>query len=87
MIRIKILGGGCSDCRQLHQRVVRLVAELEIGSQVELCWTNDQREITSYGVMMTPGLVINGLVCSVGDVPTREELVNWLEPHMHRQLV
>lgn len=80
MIRIKILGGGCAECRQLHDMVKEVLEDMDLLGQVSLDWTNNHREITAYGVMMTPGLVINGLVRSVGEVPAAEEIRGWLEP-------
>jgi len=69
---IKILGTGCSSCENLRIAVERLVKELNI--ECEVTKISDITEILSYGVMMIPGLVIDGKVKSRGKIPPEADL-------------
>lgn len=54
-----------------------MVAEHQLPVEVEK--VTDLQEIMKYGIMMTPGLVVNGKVKSVGIVPTDSQLLQWLK--------
>ena len=77
MLTVKILGSGCSKCKALEERVRRLVEHHHLPIEVEKV-TNLQ-EITKYGIMMTPGLVVDGVVRSAGTVPKDEQLLGWMK--------
>jgi small redox-active disulfide protein 2 len=66
-MKIEILGAGCMKCKELHQSVMNAVAELDIAAEVVK--VEDINAIMSYGVMMTPALVIDGVVKLAGKVP------------------
>jgi small redox-active disulfide protein 2 len=76
MTSVKILGAGCSKCNILYQRLQDLKSDHDLD--FELVKVTDIKEIISYGIMMTPGLVINGKVRSVGAVPKDSQLLEWL---------
>ena len=61
---VKILGGGCPNCTILHNNVLSAIRELKIEAKVEKI--EDFAEISKYGVMSTPALVINEKVVGVG---------------------
>jgi small redox-active disulfide protein 2 len=63
---IKILGSGCSKCRKLAQNAAK--AAEEAGIDYQLVKVTDMNKITGYGVPMTPALVIDEVVKSVGEV-------------------
>ena len=65
---IKVLGSGCSNCQNLEKATREALAEL--GIEAELDHVTDPGEIASYGVMRTPGLVIDDEVVLSGRVPT-----------------
>ena len=67
-VTIKILGPGCRNCQTLHKLVVDSLAEL--GLEAEVSKVEDYADIAAYGVMSTPGLVVNEEVVSSGKVPT-----------------
>ena len=69
---IKVLGPGCPKCKKTEELVKETVAEAGVEAHIEK--VTDIREITSYGVMMTPALVVDGVVKVVGKVPSVEEL-------------
>lgn len=73
---IKILGAGCANCKTLERRVSEIVTKHQINAQVEKI--TDLQEIMTYGIMRTPGLVIEGVVKSVGVIPKDEQILDWL---------
>jgi len=77
MITVKVLGAGCTKCKVLHQRLLELKTENSLD--FDLVKVTDIKEIISYGIMATPGLIINGVVKSVGTVPKDSQLMQWLK--------
>lgn len=75
-MEIKILGPGCAKCKATSEAIEKVVQSK--GMQVQLTKVEDMREIVSYGVLSTPGVVIDGKVVHVGSVPTREAIEGWL---------
>jgi small redox-active disulfide protein 2 len=69
---LQVLGPGCPKCTTLAENAKAAVGELGINAQVEK--VTDINEITSFGVMMTPALAIDGQVKVVGKVPSVEEI-------------
>ena len=76
MKKIQILGTGCSKCKVLATHVERAVEELGIPCEVEK--VTDIQQIIKFKVMMTPGLVIDGVVKAVGRVVPVEEIKKML---------
>jgi len=74
---VKILGAGCSKCSTLEQKVRSLNTLHALGLQIEK--VSDLREIMQYGILSTPGLVIDGVVKSSGSVPKDSQLLAWLK--------
>lgn len=73
---IKILGSGCSRCNKLYKRVTDVVSKNNI--QAEVIKSDDIKEYARFGIMMTPGLVINEkLVCSV-NVPSEKDILKYI---------
>lgn len=77
MKKVKVLGSGCSKCKALEQRLLALKSEH--GLDFDPVKITDLNEIISYGIMMTPGLVINGQVKSIGTVPKDAQLLQWIK--------
>lgn len=75
-LEIKVLGPGCARCDNLEKEVMEALAEMTLPAAVE--HVTDVREIGSYGVMGTPALVINGKIVSVGTVPSKAKIKEWL---------
>jgi len=73
---IKILGTGCANCRA----TVALVETVAKGKGVEITLEKVESlpDIMSYGVLSTPGVVIDGQVVHAGGVPTRSKVEGWL---------
>lgn len=72
MLSIKVLGSGCANCHKVEELAKQAVAQLAIEAQVEL--VTDMKEIMRYGVMQTPGIVINEKVVSTGRVPALSQI-------------
>ena len=73
---IKVLGTGCANCRNTIA-LIEQVAQAR-GVAVNLQKVEELRDIMSYGVMSTPGVVIDGKVVHAGGIPGREKIENWL---------
>ena len=71
-MNIKVLGSGCAKCKKLEENVKKAVAEMNIEATVEK--VKDIKDIVEYGVMKTPGLVIDEQVKITGKVPSVEEI-------------
>jgi small redox-active disulfide protein 2 len=77
MISVKILGTGCKKCQTLEAKIRDLVAVNNIEAAVEK--VTDIQEMVRYGIMMTPGLIINEKVKSFGIIPKDDQIINWLK--------
>ena len=75
-VQIKVLGPGCPQCDGLEQELMQVMAEINLMADIE--HVRDIKEIGKYGVMGTPALIINGKVKSVGRVPPKNKLIEWL---------
>jgi len=77
MKKIEILGMGWAKCNQLAERAKEAVKELEIDAEV--IKVQDIKTITNYGVLMTPALVVDGVVKVAGKLPKLEEIKGWIK--------
>jgi small redox-active disulfide protein 2 len=75
-VRIQVLGPGCFNCDSMEKDVREAMAELEIRG--DLSHVTDPAEIAKFGVTGAPALVINGRIVSVGTVPDRNRIRQWL---------
>ena len=76
MKEIKVLGSGCANCRTTVA-LIEQVAQAQ-GVAVALQKVEELRDIMGYGVMSTPGVVIDGKVVHAGGVPSRAKIEQWL---------
>ncbi len=76
---IKVLGPGCVNCRTLETRTRDALAQLGIAASLEK--VEDIKLIASYGILRTPGLVIDGKVVIAGQVPTIDKIKELLLAH------
>ena len=76
MKKIQILGPGCPNCERLAALTERVAQEL--GAEFELEKVKDISEIVQFGVMATPGLVVDGKVVVSGRMPSEAEVKGWL---------
>ena len=76
MKTVQILGTGCAKCEKLMQNAEEAIKQS--GSEATIEKITDIMQITNFGVMVTPGLVIDGEVKVVGKVPSVEEIKSLL---------
>ena len=77
MLDIKVLGPGCANCVKLENLVKEVVSENNIHANVEKI--TDREKFLDYGIMLTPGLVVNGKLLSSGKIPIKSTLEHWLK--------
>ncbi len=75
-MKVEVLGSCCGNC----DRTMDLIAEVarEKGAAIDLVKVSDMKQIIGYGVMSTPGVVIDGKVVHAGGLPTRAKVEQWL---------
>lgn len=77
-MKIQILGTGCPKCKKLAENAE--AAAKAAGFEYTIEKVTDINEIMKFGVMMTPGLGVDGDVKTVGKVPTSTEIEKMLKP-------
>jgi small redox-active disulfide protein 2 len=75
-MKIEVLGPGCAKCKKLAEVTKEAVTEL--GVQVEIVKVEKITDIMTYGVMITPALVIDGEVKVSGRVPSKAEITQMI---------
>ena len=75
-MNIKVLGTGCAKCKKLEEKVREVVALNNVNATIEK--VTEIQEIMKYGIMMTPGLVINEKVVSYGSIPKDNQITQWI---------
>ncbi|MCM2295187.1 thioredoxin family protein [Rhodoferax sp.] len=75
-MNIKILGTGCANCKATVT-LIDQIAQAK-GVAIKLEKVEELRDIMNFGVMSTPGVVINGKVVHAGGIPTRDKIEQWL---------
>jgi small redox-active disulfide protein 2 len=76
MVKIEVLGTSCAKCKHLLKNVEKAVQES--GISAEIVKVDSIQEIMSRGIMMTPGLYIDGEVKAIGRVPSVGEIKKML---------
>ena len=79
-MNIKVLGPGCMNCKTLERRTMEALQELKIDATVEK--VEDYQKIAGYGIMRTPGLVIDDMVVSAGAALKVEEIKSLILKHV-----
>ena len=73
---IKVLGSGCANCRATSALIEQVARDK--GVAVSLTKVEDIKDIMSFGILSTPGVVIDGKVVHSGGVPSRAKVEQWL---------
>ncbi|UCC38826.1 MAG: TM0996/MTH895 family glutaredoxin-like protein [Candidatus Aminicenantes bacterium] len=76
-MKIRILGPGCPRCDEVEKRTINALVELNVAADVQK--VKDLKEISSFGVLATPGLVINNKVKVQGRIPSLSEIKEWIK--------
>ncbi len=77
MKHIKVLGSGCRNCETTANLIT--IAAQQAGVEIELEKVTDIAEIMGYGVMSTPGVVVDGKVVHAGGLPGPDLVRKWVE--------
>ena len=75
-MEVKVLGSGCAKCRATVA-LIEQVAQAK-GVAIDLAKVEDIKDIMRYGVLSTPGVVIDGKVVHAGGIPARAKVESWL---------
>lgn len=76
MKNIKVLGSGCANCKTTLKLIDEAAKNASV--EIELEKIEDIGDIMSYGVMSTPGVVIDGKLVHAGGIPDRKTIDSWL---------
>lgn len=76
MKEIKVLGHRCPNCNRLEANAREALEKA--GVEGDVSHVTDDADIVAFGVLSTPGLVIDGQVASYGRVPSADEIARWL---------
>ena len=74
---IKVLGTGCAKCKATVEIIDRVARET--GKEIALEKVEDMRQIVGFGVMTTPAVVVAGKVVHKGSVPSRDQVLAWID--------
>ena len=77
MKNVKVLGPGCKRCQTTEEMVKAAAARL--GIEVAIEKITDYAKIAEYGIMSTPGIVIDGKVVHAGGLPKADDITKWLQ--------
>jgi small redox-active disulfide protein 2 len=76
-MEIKILGTGCPKCQQTEKNVREIILDKRIDARIEK--VTDSMKIAGHGVFVTPAVIVDGKVKSVGKIPDKSEISTWFE--------
>jgi small redox-active disulfide protein 2 len=76
MVTVKVLGSGCTKCKTLTASVQDVIAKNNLDATVTK--VEDIVEIMKYGILTTPGLVVNEKVKSAGSLPKEDQILTWI---------
>ncbi len=75
MFNVKVLGSGCANCENTY-RLIEEVTESN-AIPVEMEKVEDMATILSYGIMSTPGVIVNDKIAHAGGVPDKKTILSW----------
>ncbi|MCK4723385.1 MAG: thioredoxin family protein [Dehalococcoidia bacterium] len=78
---IEVCGPGCHRCHTTEENVLQVVKELgmELGEEAQVIHVKDVKQISARGVIMTPGVIIDGVKVCEGRIPSPQEVRKWIE--------
>jgi len=76
MLKVIVLGPGCPNCKRVEQLCYDVAVENNLDMDLEKI--TDFKKYADYGIMFTPGLIINGKVMASGKIPTKATLAHWM---------
>ena len=82
MKKIRVLGTGCLKCKELLDNTRTAMEKLGMKNELEMI--TNVNDIVSYGVMVTPALVIDEMVWTSGDIPSVEKIEGIFQKHLEQ---
>jgi len=81
MKKIEVLGPGCARCKKTTEEVRRALSSIGLaeGRDFSLEKIEKPTEIAARGVLMTPGVIVDGKIVSTGKIPTHGDIISWME--------
>ena len=81
MKKIEVLGPGCARCKQTAEVVRRALSSIGLaeGRDFSIEKIEKPTEIAARGVLMTPGVIVDGKIVSTGKIPTHGDIISWME--------
>ena len=76
-MEIIVVGSGCQNCKKLEAICHEVVDENQMEAEIEK--VTDFNQFADLGIMMTPGLIVNGKVLSQGKIPTKSTCEHWFK--------
>ena len=77
MIEVKVLGTGCTNCKTTYKLIEDVTSENGIAIQLEK--VEDMADIMSYGIMSTPGVLVDGKIAHAGGIPDKKTILSWFK--------
>ena len=77
MLSIKVLGPGCANCERVYQ-VAKSAVQMAGAEEATITKVTDRTEYPKYGLLYTPGLVINSKLVCGGRIPNQTEVATWI---------
>jgi len=77
-MQVKIVGTGCAKCNRLEQNVKNII-ETNRLSDISVEKVTDLKQMIDFGLLMTPGLIIDGKAKSSGVIPKDSQILSWLK--------
>lgn len=79
-MEIIVLGPGCHKCHSLEKTVQEVLNEMGLSAEVKKI--TDFKAIAAHGILLTPGLIVNGKIKAMGKVLHKNEIKNFLQQEM-----
>lgn len=76
MLIIKVLGPGCNNCHMVEEAARAAVAAMGVEADFEK--VSNPAQFAKYGLLFTPGLVINEKLVAAGRIPRENEVMTWI---------
>ncbi len=76
-MEIKVFGPGCAKCGEVENLIRNTAAEKNVAADITK--VSDLKEMMAAGIMSTPAVMVDGKIKSLGKVPTKAEVSDWLE--------
>ncbi|CAC9436093.1 thioredoxin family protein [bacterium endosymbiont of Bathymodiolus sp. 5 South] len=77
MIEVKVLGVGCANCKTTQDLIEKVCDDNDIAINLEKI--EDQVKIMEYGIMSTPGVIVDGKIAHAGGIPDKTTILSWFK--------